>query len=117
MMRWARQIDTILDVQNKMTENKNQMDVSEEDLRDRYLEHIFKVPHERYLRSIQPIKVRQEEEGHYVQHLQTAHSKMFKLLAKPEYEENQENNELNTRIGNVKEMLTDSPAFKKLKQD
>lgn len=59
MMRWARQIDTILDVQTKMTENKNQMDVSEEDLRDRYLEHIFKVPHERYLRSIQPIKVRQ----------------------------------------------------------
>ena len=59
MMRWARQIDTILDVQNKMTENKNQMDVSEEDLRDRYLEHIFKVPHERYLRSIQPIKVQQ----------------------------------------------------------
>ena len=42
---------------------------------------------------------------------------MFKLLAKPEYEENQENKELNNRIGNVKEMLTDSPAFKKLKQD
>lgn len=52
-----------------------------------------------------------------MQHLQTAHSKMFKLLAKPEYEENQENLELNSRLNNVKEMLTDSPAFKKLKQD
>jgi hypothetical protein len=42
---------------------------------------------------------------------------MFKLLAKPEYEENQENLELNSRLNNVKEMLADSPAFKKLKQD
>lgn len=43
------------------------------------------------MRSIAPIKVRQEEEYHYVQHLQTANSKMFKLLAKPEYGENEEN--------------------------
>lgn len=49
--------------------------------------------------------------------MQTANSKMFKLLAKPEYEENQENLELNSRLNNVKEMLSDSPAFKKLKQD
>ena len=42
---------------------------------------------------------------------------MFKLLAKPEYGENQENLELNQRLNNVKEMLIDSPAFKKLKQD
>ena len=65
-----------------MNDNKSQMDVSEEDLRDRYLEHIFSVKHEK-LRSIQPIVVRREDDPHYVQHLQTAHSKMFKLLAKP----------------------------------
>jgi hypothetical protein len=54
---------------------------------------------------------------HYKPHLQTANSKIFKLLAKPEFEENEENLELNTRLNNVKELLTDSPAFKKLKQD
>ena len=42
---------------------------------------------------------------------------MFKLLAKPEYGEDEENIELDKRMGNVKEMLTDSAAFKKLKQD
>ena len=42
---------------------------------------------------------------------------MFKLLAKPEYGEDQENVVLDERMANVKEMLTDSPAFKKLKQD
>ena len=64
---------------------KNQMDVSEDDLKARYIETIFMVPHESSLRSIAPIKVKQEEAYHYVQHLQTAHSKIFKVLAKPEY--------------------------------
>ena len=117
MMRSVKQQETYLGLQKEFLKSKNQMDVSEDDLKVRYIETIFLVPHESSLRSIATIKVKQEEEYHYVQHLQTAHSKMFKLLAKPEYEENQENLELNSRLNNVKEMLTDSPAFKKLKQD
>ena len=116
-MRSVKQQENYLSLQKEFIKGKNQMDVSEDDLKARYIETIFMVPHENSLRSIAPIKVRQEDEFHYVQHLQTAHSKMFKLLAKPEYEENQENGELNLRLNNVKEMLTDSPAFKKLKQD
>ena len=57
MMRWIKQVDSLLEVTNNMNDNKNQMDVSEEDLRDRFLENIFKVRHET-LRSIQPIVVR-----------------------------------------------------------
>ena len=37
MMKWVRQQDQFLEVEKDMTEKKNQMDVSEEDLRDRYL--------------------------------------------------------------------------------
>lgn len=85
-MRSVKQQETYLGLQKEFIKSKNQMDVSEDDLKTRYIETIFLVLHESSLRSIAPIKVRQEDEYHYVQHLQTAHSKMFKLLAKPDYE-------------------------------
>jgi hypothetical protein len=45
---------------------------------------IFSVPEEN-LRPINAIKIKEQQDEHYQQHLQTANSKMFKLLAKPEF--------------------------------
>ena len=84
-MRSVKEQDHNLLLEKKFI-NDNQGDVSEDDLKSRSIELIFDVQHEEMnLRPIGPIKVRSEDEFHYVQHLQTAHSKMFKLLAKPEY--------------------------------
>lgn len=60
------------------------MDATESDLKNRYVETIFSVPEEN-LRPINTIKIKEQQDEHYQQHLQTANSKMFKLLAKPEF--------------------------------
>jgi ABC-type microcin C transport system duplicated ATPase subunit YejF len=90
MIRYQKQQAKQVEVKKEFIKNKNQMDVSESDLRNRYIDGIFAVPEET-LRPINAIKIKEQEEYHYRQHLQTANSKMFKLLAKPEFEENEEN--------------------------
>jgi inositol 1,4,5-triphosphate receptor type 1/inositol 1,4,5-triphosphate receptor type 3 len=116
MIKSLKQQETHEKLKEEYIKRKNQMDVSENDLKKKYIDAIFAVPGEN-LRPINSIRFREQEELHYKPHLQTANSKIFKVLAKPELEENEENLELNTRLNNVKELLTDSPAFKKLKQD
>jgi hypothetical protein len=69
------------------------------------------------LKPINGIKIKEQEENHYKPHLQTAKSNIFKVLAKPELMKNEENVELNARNSLVKELMSDNPAFKKLKED
>jgi len=62
--------------------------MSESELKLKYIDVIFSVPGE----SLKPIldrKITRQEELHYKPHLQTAHSKIFRVLAKPDLEENQ----------------------------
>jgi hypothetical protein len=53
----------------------------------------------------------------YKPHIQTANSKIFKVIAKPLLGENEENIELNRRLGEVKIIIEDSPSFRKLRDD
>ncbi len=60
------------------------MDVSQNDLKLRYIDSIFAVPSEN-LKPINAFKLKQPEQSHYKPHIQTANSKIFKLLARPHY--------------------------------
>lgn len=53
----------------------------------------------------------------YKPHIQTANSRIFKVIAKPTLTENEENIELNRRLSIVKEIIDDSPVFRKLRED
>jgi hypothetical protein len=53
----------------------------------------------------------------YKPHIQTANSKIFKVIVKPLLGENEENIELNRRLGEVKIIIEDSPSFRKLRDD
>lgn len=53
----------------------------------------------------------------YDPHLQTASSRIFKVLAKPELPEDEQNIELNNNLSEVKTMIEDSPVFDKFKDD
>jgi len=57
-------------------------------LKLKYIDVIFSVPGEN-LKPILDRKITRTEELHYKPHLQTAHSKIFRVLAKPDLEENQ----------------------------
>ena len=80
-----------------------------------YLETIFSVANEK----LRPYHIKKPESKpvHYDPHLQTAHSRIFKVLAKPIYNENRENIELNERLTAVKKLIQDSPIFDKFKDD
>ena len=54
---------------------------------------------------------------HYDPHLQTANSRIFKVLAKPDFNENDENIKLNEMLTSVKKLIQDSPIFDKFKDD
>ena len=53
----------------------------------------------------------------YKPHIQTANSRIFKLIAKPTLTENEENIELNRRLSIVKDLIDDSPVFRKLREN
>jgi hypothetical protein len=53
----------------------------------------------------------------YVPHIKTSCSRVFKVQARPELGENEENIELNKNLNAVKTMIEDSPTFDKFKDD
>ena len=53
----------------------------------------------------------------YKPHIQTANSRIFKLIAKPTLDNNEENIEFNRRLTIVKDLIDDSPVFRKLKEE
>lgn len=90
MIKFLKQQETHEKLKEEYNKRKNQMDVSENDLKKKYIDAIFAVPGEN-LRPVNSVKIKEQEELHYKPHLQTANSKIFKVLAKPELEENEEN--------------------------
>lgn len=68
---------------------------------------------------IRPMHVKkvEVEVPRYNPHLQTAESRVYKLLAKPDFSEDEENIELNRKITRVKTMLEESPIIDKFKDE
>jgi hypothetical protein len=62
--------------------------MSETELKKKYIDVIFSVPGEN-LRPLFDKKIATNDGLHYKAHLQTAHSQIFKVLAKPDLEENE----------------------------
>ena len=63
------------------------------------------------------IKKKQPEPIHYDPHLQTASSRIFNVLAKPEYTDDEENIKLNDKLQSVKKIIEESPTIDKFKDD
>ena len=117
MIKFLKKHENLEKQRDAFLKQKNESgEMTENDQKSKYIQAIFQTFGQN-LRPLNAGKVKPEEEMHYKPHLQTANSKALKVLAKPEFEENELNSELNNRLNNVKEMLDDSPAFKKLKQD
>ena len=89
---------------------------SPNELKELYLDIIFDVEGEN-LKEIVSKKSRDVSTSLYKPHIQTANSRIFKLIAKPTLDTNEENIEFNRRLGIVKELIDDSPVFRKLKED
>ena len=81
-----------------------------------FLEDIFEVEGEN-LKPVTSKKAREVSTSLYKPHIQTANSRIFKLIAKPTLDSNEENVEFNRRLTIVKELIDDSPVFRKLKED
>lgn len=81
-----------------------------------YIELIFQAQGEN-LKPLVSKKFREVSSSLYKPHIQTANSRIFKVIAKPTLNENEENVELNRRLSIVKDIIDDSPVFRKLKED
>ena len=102
-------------MRKEFQKQKGKVNVPENVLKEGYLDSIFSVKSER-LREMH-IKKKKEEPIEYKPHVQTAKSTIYKLLAKPDYDEDEENLQLNNRIQMVQHMLDESPAIDKFKEN
>lgn len=87
-----------------------------EDMKKLYIDLIFQCQGEN-LKPIISKKFREVSSSLYKPHIQTANSRIFKVIAKPTLTENEENIQLNRRLSIVKQIIDDSPVFRKLKED
>lgn len=87
-----------------------------EELKMLYIKTIFNVEAEN-LKPLVSKKYREVSTSLYKPHIQTANSRIFKLIAKPPLSENEENIELNRRLSIVKDLIDDSPVFRKLREN
>ncbi len=95
---------------------RERKDGTPEELKQIYIKTIFNVEGEN-LKPIVSKKYREVSTSLYKPHIQTANSRIFKLIAKPTLTENEENIELNRRLGIVKDIIDDSPVFRKLREN
>ena len=89
---------------------RERKDGTPEELKQIYIKTIFNVEGEN-LKPIVSKKYREVSTSLYKPHIQTANSRIFKLIAKPTLTENEENIELNRRLGIVNDIIDDSPVF------
>lgn len=82
MIKFLKQKDHMDKLKEEHQKSKKEVNVPESELKKRYLENIFKVPNEKFLRPYYSKKV-EKKLVHYDPHLQTASSRIFKVLAKP----------------------------------
>ena len=99
----------------EMARKREKKDGTPEELKDIYLTIIFSVEGEN-LKEIISKKAREVSTSLYKPHIQTANSRIFKLIAKPTLSTNEENIEFNRRLSIVKELIDDSPVFRKLRE-
>lgn len=92
-------------------------DSHNEETKKDLIEQIFSVQGE----ALKPMKSKKDRReifaSQYKPHIQTANSKIFKVVAKPLLGENEENIELNRKLSEVKIIIEDSPSFRKLRDD
>ena len=85
MIRDLKSKEKVEQLKDEAVKRKNQINMSESELKLKYIDVIFSVSRE----SLKPIldrKINKVEELRYKAHLQTAHSKIFRVLAKPDLE-------------------------------
>jgi hypothetical protein len=99
-----------------LARRREKKDGTPEELKEIYLAIIFSVEGEN-LKEIVSKKGREVSTSLYKPHIQTANSRIFKLIAKPTLDNNEENIEFNRRLSIVKELIDDSPVFRKLRED
>jgi hypothetical protein len=99
-----------------MGRRRDNKDGTPEELKEIYLTILFSVEGEN-LKPITSKKSREVSTSLYKPHIQTANSRIFKLIAKPTLSENEENIELNRKLSIVKELIDDSPVFRKLREE
>ena len=97
-------------------ERREKKEGSPDELKKLYIDLIFQCQGEN-LKPIVAKKYREVSSSLYKPHIQTANSKIFKVIAKPTLTENEQNIELNRRLAIVKEIIEDSPVFRKLRED
>lgn len=95
---------------------RERKDGTPEELKQLYIKTIFQVEGEN-LKPVVSKKYREVSTSLYKPHIQTANSRIFRLIAKPTLTENEENIELNRRLTIVKELIDDSPVFRKLREN
>ena len=95
---------------------REKRDGTPEELKKLYIDLIFQCQGEN-LKPIVSKKYREVSSSLYKPHIQTANSRIFKVIAKPVLTPDEENFELNRRLTIVKDIIDDSPVFKKLKED
>lgn len=100
----------------ELARKREKKDGTPEQLKSIYLAIIFSVEGEN-LKEIVSKKAREVSTSLYKPHIQTANSRIFKLIAKPTLDNNEENIEFNRRLSIVKELIDDSPVFRKLRED
>lgn len=88
MIRTLKHAQKHEQLKQEQNRRKSQMDVTETQLKLKYIEVIFSVPGEN-LRPAHAFKLKEPVEQHYQPHLQTASSTVFKILSKPDLEENE----------------------------
>lgn len=89
MISFLNEKQKLDDLKDAFQKQKNKINVPEEEMKIDYLETIFSVANEKLRKYF--IKKPEPKPLQYDPHLQTAHSRIFKVLAKPVYNQNIEN--------------------------
>ncbi|CAM6004640.1 unnamed protein product [Sphagnum balticum] len=93
---------------------RERKDGTPDEMKKLHIDLIFQAQGEN-LKPIVSRRFREVSSSLYKPHIQTANSRIFKVIAKPTLTENGENIELNRRLSIVKDIIDESHVFRKLK--
>lgn len=103
MIKFLTAKEKLVELKKEYNLSKNEVNAPESQMKEKYLAMIFSVKNEK-LKEMYVIK-KKPQEVHYNPHLQTSNSRIFKVLSKPDYEENEQNIRLNLRLNAVKKLI------------
>lgn len=103
MIRDYKAKEKLDNLRKEYQKNQNPGKSTENDIKLKCLEVIYSVPSEK----LKPVYTKRavRTPAYHNPHLQTTTSRTFKVLAKPEISENQQNVRLNERLNTVKVMV------------